>query len=343
MSGYHPGPVATHGLRDDATFEKIDVSAFAMDGIHAQQNQSPNQSTVIQRRWIMPFRTVGGLGTLIAGIVVACLLLQATQRSAADPSVPFVLEQTQFLQKSTPQSLKIGTFNIHSGKGTDGTQNLALTVEVIPDDVDFLWLNEVRSGMFGLRTDQTQFLGLRTKRASVFLPTEQQYFHGHFGNAILTRRPVGAMQYLSLPCTQGKRFRNATISTVKIEGGSIRILATHLDEKVDRQIQLHQIRELFHSLEAPAMLIGDLNTRSHEDAMQRILSPGTSPTQKTRIKNALAGKTDDRPDGHGVDWIIVKGLDVVDAGLIETEASDHPLLWAEVRIPPVVKLAEAGP
>jgi endonuclease/exonuclease/phosphatase (EEP) superfamily protein YafD len=34
-----------------------------------------------------------------------------------------------------------------------------------------------------------------------------------------------------------------------------------------------------------------------------------------------------------IDWILVEGLAVVDAGAVETDASDHPLIWAELAGP----------
>lgn len=306
-----------------------------MDGVSSkltpQHNTAPTQKPP---RWFTAIATMVGLS-----LVLAILIWSASRRTAADPSVDFVLRNVKFLE-STPQStFRVATFNIHSGKGTDGIRDLTRIATTIPHKLDLIWLNEVRSGFFGLREEQTQFIAEKTNRAFIFFPTEKQYFHGHFGNAILTRKKLTSIQYLPLPCSQQKRFRNAVLTSTLINGETVNILATHLDENIDRLPQLQQIRSLFESLRAPAILMGDLNTRVHEPDMQGFFKTDSQQISP-KVVNALKGKTGHRKDGHGVDWILVKGLDVIDAGLIDSDASDHPLLWAELQLPKRIQIAQ---
>lgn len=272
--------------------------------------------------------------TLLQCALVLCvvlLVLQAADRQAATPLLNRQLLSTQYLQpqsetREAPTQLTLATFNIHSGKGRDEVCNLERTHSAIPAGIDLLFLQEVRSGLHGLRTDQTSYLAEKLEYAHLFLPTEQQYFENHFGNALLTRTAPQSIHYLPLPNSLGKRFRNATLLTLDICQPPLRVLLTHLDEKVDRAEQLPLIVDLFNGLEAPVVLMGDLNTRVGDELLAPLW-------EEPDVLDALASCTADREDGHGVDWILTKGLKVIDQQIVETDASDHPLFTVTIEIP----------
>ncbi len=233
----------------------------------------------------------------------------------------------QPVSTTSKTSLRIGTFNLHSAKGRDDVQNLDRSIRVIPSDLDLLFLQETRSGFFGLRDHQSEVIGNALGMQSLFLPTEHQYFHNHFGNALLSRVHHQSITVIPLSCTQGKKFRNALLTTIELDGKRINILGTHLDLAVDHDQQLQHILNLFESLQAPKILLGDLNTRQNNPLI-------TGYLQDNPCQDAHAQYTLDSSGGHGVDWIIVEGLSVIQSHLIDTSASDHPLLWAELSLVP---------
>jgi endonuclease/exonuclease/phosphatase (EEP) superfamily protein YafD len=81
---------------------------------------------------------------------------------------------------------------------------------------------------------------------------------------------------------------------------------------------------LFLALDEPAVLVGDLNTGRGDPAIQAVLAaPGVvDPVGGERL-----------PDqSERIDWILVRGLRGVDAGIRDSGASDHPLIWAELEV-----------
>ncbi|MFM8219816.1 MAG: endonuclease/exonuclease/phosphatase family protein, partial [Planctomycetaceae bacterium] len=80
----------------------------------------------------------------------------------------------------------------------------------------------------------------------------------------------------------------------------------------------------FEELPPPAILMGDLNTT----AVDPLLAPLLADEE---IVNPFAGQVVPTTAGRGqIDWILVKGLQVRDAGWHDTGASDHPLLWVDL-------------
>jgi hypothetical protein len=68
--------------------------------------------------------------------------------------------------------------------------------------------------------------------------------------------------------------------------------------------------------------MGDLNTAADDPDLRRLLaSPGVRD---------LVGETAARDSSRRIDWILARGLHSVQAGIVDTGASDHPLVWAEV-------------
>jgi endonuclease/exonuclease/phosphatase (EEP) superfamily protein YafD len=80
---------------------------------------------------------------------------------------------------------------------------------------------------------------------------------------------------------------------------------------------------LFQSLAAPAILMGDLNSRPDDPQLQSLLSEDEVDSVLTRLGDAAP--TDN------IDWIITRGLECVDATYHHSGASDHPVIQATLR------------
>ena len=67
--------------------------------------------------------------------------------------------------------------------------------------------------------------------------------------------------------------------------------------------------------------MGDLNTSAKDPELQRV-----------RLQNAIHDFGPISP-ADNIDWIFVIGLDMIDGAIQNSDASDHPLIWAELGLP----------
>ncbi|HLQ46936.1 MAG TPA: endonuclease/exonuclease/phosphatase family protein, partial [Planctomycetaceae bacterium] len=239
---------------------------------------------------------------------------------------PISVEDAAAGEGSTPPerpTLRVGTFNIHGGQGRDGRRDLDRTARSL-QELDVVGLNEVRGDWFAWRPDQADELGRRLNMSSLFAPSEQVGWFDRFGNGLLSRLQLTGVQRIPLPGTQSKRFRNAVLTGVHWDGQIVRVLAVHVDSTRDRERQLAVISDLFLSLDEPALLMGDLNSRRDDPTLQRLLvTPGV-------IDVAAAAEPIDCPPERRIDWILTRGLKAIRAEVRDDGASDHPIVRAEL-------------
>ena len=258
----------------------------------------------------------------------AGLVWQISRRTPIGPSAGSLEVKllASSVAPSKPARFKLGTYNIHHGTGTDRVRNLDRTADVLRG-LDFAGLNEVHGPLFWEHEDQATTLGRKLRLTSLFAPTEQKWLHQRSGNGLLTRLDVEHWQVIPLERRYGKSYRNLVHARVRAPNGvPVNMVVTHLDRSDDRERreQVRTAARYFLSLAEPAVLLGDLNSDLGEREIQSLLdAPG--------VKDAMTEKYGlDKP--RFIDWIFVRGLDVVDAGMIDAGASDHPHLWAEVEV-----------
>lgn len=257
----------------------------------------------------------------LAGFVI----YDGADRRAADATKPLARGPASLPGQSPPSTLKIASFNIHSGKGRDGKTDLFRTSELIADS-DFVGVYEVRATPFYDWPDQACTLAAANKAYWLFAPTERQWWHEHFGNGIVHRHGLPQVLRIPLDNTRGKAYRNALLWTVELQGGSVRVLSTHIDRTTDREHQLKAVIGLFLSLQPPCVLMGDLNTVAADpqlDALKK--TDGVTSPLHEQLSDGLPTTT--------IDWIFTRGLQTISAELIENDASDHPVLKAELALP----------
>ncbi len=222
-------------------------------------------------------------------------------------------------------SLRIATFNIHGGRGADDRRDLDRVADVL-QGFDLIATQEVRGSTFTGSPDQAAILAEKLKLAWLYAPTERRWWRDSFGNALLTRLPITSWQRIPLACTQEKAFRNVVVAQVTFADATLHVLLTHLDRVTDREEQLREVIQIYRDLPAPAILLGDLNTDRHDPMWAALLK---EPDIVDVLGNADSTVDDDRR----IDWIIARGLEVIDAGVLDRGASDHPCYWAELRLP----------
>jgi endonuclease/exonuclease/phosphatase family metal-dependent hydrolase len=232
---------------------------------------------------------------------------------------------------SAPRTIRVGTFNIHSGRGNDGRCDLDRIAGCLKG-ADFIGLNEVRGVNLQFDEDQATTLGRKLGIPSLFVPTEYWWAGEHFGSGILSSLPVSHWQRIPLSRQEGNGYRNVVLSKVPYQGGTLQILTTHIDRRNDRQHQLRVVIELFLSLREPAILMGDLNTSTRDPQIQAL---------RTRSDiTECVGQHVAQPLPKRIDWIFARGLECLDAGVVDVGASDHPHIWADFKLPVILPVAD---
>ena len=212
--------------------------------------------------------------------------------------------------------LRVGTFNIHGGLGIHNQPSLE-QIALLLQGLDLVALNEVHGEM---GSNQAAWLGERLGMPWLFAPTERRWWHDHFGNGLLCSLPVEGWQRFALPTEGSGGLRNIVLTQVRVGPRVVSVLATHIDRGQDRQKQLATALRVFGMLKAPCVMMGDLNTAGQDPQIQAVLR------QEGVIDAAAATQ-----DGQRIDWILVRGLKVVRAQEVKTDASDHPMVWAELQ------------
>ncbi len=261
----------------------------------------------------------------IVALILALLLLLVAYESrptGAAYGTDFNLPLRRRERHGEQGCLVVATFNIHGAKGTDGRRDLRRCAKVL-EGADIVALQEVHAATrFGGRCQAGEIARL-AGMGWLFAPTRMRWFRHYRGNALLSVFPVIEWFREPLPHVSGRSYRNLTTALLRIDGRDVSVLCTHLHTRAGREVQLRLLLQRFAQLPAPAILLGDLNTRD-DDPQLRALLDGVA---RDALRRGLGG----RDDAGRVDWIITKGLDVEAAGARDDGASDHPCYWARLR------------
>ena len=229
-------------------------------------------------------------------------------------------------QDAAPTTLRVLTYNIKHGEGTDGVLDLDRIAAVIKAaNPDLVALQEVdqnakRSG----RVDQAARLGDLTDLQAAFAKAIDLE-GGGYGVAILSRWALQDLKTHLLPKDPEMEQRIAFAARVMLgQGGQeIEFMVTHLDHHSDpaqRIEQVAKIRELYPSGadERPRLLAGDFNTTPERSVMKSLLKEWTDTAAGQRFFTIPAGKP-----RRKIDYILCRpaGRWIVQ----ETRALDEPI------------------
>jgi len=216
-----------------------------------------------------------------------------------------------------PRTLRVLTYNIHHGQGTDEQFDYERLAKVINDlSPDIVALQEVdRCTDRASGVDQAALLGKLCKMHHAF-GQAMPYQSGQYGEAILSRFPIEKTLDHPLPYHLGREPRAAIEVCVQAEGiGPLVFVGTHLchqDNELRTQ-QTRRIKQLLAKEEGPPVILaGDFNARPGSAPMNVLLDDGWLDVVAPRSK---------------IDYILVRASDpwrvkkviIVD----EPIASDH--------------------
>ena len=265
-------------------------------------------------------------GSFALPIILAILVTGTWLASRPQPTGPAqgTAVNGQLARQEAPRdSFRIGTFNIHGCTGPDGRRDIARVAENLRD-LDFAALNEVHGPRPWERDDQAALLGRELGVQWLFAPATRDWHLIDFGNGLLSTMPVESWRRIPLTADNGRGCRNTVLVRLRFHEETVHVLLTHIarsDERT-RQSQLYEVIDQYLSLPPPAVLLGDMNSEAGEPEISRLLA---APDVIDAVGRKLGAAAPPR-----IDWIFVRGLRVLDAGLRDNGASDHPMAWAEL-------------
>jgi endonuclease/exonuclease/phosphatase family metal-dependent hydrolase len=247
-----------------------------------------------------------------------------------------------------PKELRVLTYNIHHGEGTDGEFDLPRIANVIkiesPDLVALQEVDQATARASGV--DQPAELARLTGMQVVF-GRNIDYEGGGYGTAVLSRLPIKAHSSVKLRSFYEPTSKNAEQRGVQVveigepgESGLV-FLCTHLDYRPDdreRMASAEAINQLAAKYGNRSMILaGDLNAEPDSRVMREF-------TKRWKITGAPEHEDDSAPlpltfpSGEPVKWIdcvLVRPADrweVVEVRVLnERVASDHRPLLAVLR------------
>jgi endonuclease/exonuclease/phosphatase family metal-dependent hydrolase len=233
-----------------------------------------------------------------------------------------------------PPRLRVMSYNIHHGRGTDGVIDLERIAAVInAANVDLVALQEVdvKTGRSG-RVDQLAELARLTDMHARFAKG-RDYDGGDYGQAVLSRVPIESFQVHPLPPATEADKRIAASAVIAPQRGLPRVVfvTTHLHHQSE-EFRLQQVARLGEilqpHLDSPLILVGDVNARPGSPVVNELLQT----YQDTTSDDALTYPST-APD-RKIDYILLPKCHrwrVVHSEVIdEPLASDHRPVLAEL-------------
>jgi endonuclease/exonuclease/phosphatase family metal-dependent hydrolase len=157
--------------------------------------------------------------------------------------------------------LRAATFNIRHGETNAGAIDLRLLVRTCRDlDADLLALQEVDRFMRRTRwANIARRVARGTGMAYAFGPALRTAWFGRYGNALLVRGRLSAVQVLPLPTTSAEP-RSALLAVATTAGTAVSVAVTHLSvRREERDQQLTFVLGALSQWGLPRLLLGDLN------------------------------------------------------------------------------------
>ena len=298
-------------------------------------------------------RVAGAL--LIGGFGLA----SAFRRPVGVPEVPtgvpalaalaLLLPASAFLgQLSLPPApdtgpLRVMSYNIHQSFGTAGDMDVEAVADVIVDSgATVVGVQELaRGGLLNAGTDLLALLGQRLgwEHVAFFGTTDPVW-----GNAILSRYPLGEVEREYLPM-EGTPFRRGYLAApVDLPIGEVLFISTHLQHindpdvhDVDPEGDLFEVHTA--QIDAvlgewggrePAVLVGDFNARPDWRQIQALLAEGW--VDSWEVAGSGPGYTTNAADPrYRIDYVFhTEDLTTQSAEVVESQASDHFAVLAEL-------------
>lgn len=242
-----------------------------------------------------------------------------------------------------PRTVRVATFNIRHGVGLDRVLDLERTAAVVRSTgAEVVGLQEV-DRHFGPRSahvDQAGWLADRLGMHAVFGaavdrdPPAPGSPRRQYGTAVLSRRRIVEWAHTLLPRRGRSEQRGLLQAVVEVRGRRVRVCVTHLQHtsRAERLAQIAAVRAALDRAGEPVVLLGDLNATPDAPEIDRLTETLVDVWAATGVGR---GYTFDAATPHArIDYVMASPtLAPRGAGVIDTDASDHRPVVADLVVP----------
>ncbi len=248
----------------------------------------------------------------------------------------FAVLPNEATAQETPLSIRVLSYNIHHGEGTDGKVDLERLAAVIRSaNPDLVALQEVdnRTQRTG-QIDQTARLAELTGMHAEFCK-QLDYEGGDYGQAVLSRFPISESTIHWLPGIPDRERRIAAEVTVVVGEQKLKIVTTHLhhNNTAIRMQQASALNEIFMDHKDPVILAGDLNAVPESDVVSTLSTSWISATSNSDSPRLTFPSH--KPERQ-LDYVLIRSTKMLrpvsSQVLAEAVVSDHRALLVELRL-----------
>jgi endonuclease/exonuclease/phosphatase family metal-dependent hydrolase len=158
--------------------------------------------------------------------------------------------------------LRVASYNVHGCRGADGRRDVGRIVRILREiDADVIGLQEVESRHGRSEVDQAEKFAAALGMACIEGPLLHHAQRGWFGNALLTRLEVQAVQRVLFD-SHGGEARGAIVCDLAAGDGTCwRVMTTHLDlrSRHRRRQFATLLDQLVPSPRQATVMMGDFN------------------------------------------------------------------------------------
>lgn len=191
------------------------------------------------------------------------------------------------------KTLRVLCYNVHHGEGTDKKLDLLRIAKVIrAADPDLVALQEIddrtkRTGGVDQAAELARLTGLHGAFGKAI-----DLQGGGYGQAVLSRFPLGAVTVHPLPALPDREQRVAVEAAVTIDGKEVAFVTTHLDHELAdlRERQAAKLNDLFASGDRAVILAGDLNATPDSKVLEALTAKWQDATAGKGLLTSPAGR-----------------------------------------------------
>jgi endonuclease/exonuclease/phosphatase family metal-dependent hydrolase/peptidoglycan hydrolase-like protein with peptidoglycan-binding domain len=177
-----------------------------------------------------------------------------------------------YVHELCQRQLKVMTYNIHAGKGTDGLIDINRIATLIKNSkADIVGLQEVdsltnRSGRLDMPTKLAELTGMHMRYGS-----NMDYDGGMFGNVVLSKYPIVSSINTLLPRVLPNEQRGVQQVVINTGESNVLFMNTHLayvNDSTERLQSIAKIKDLIESSsQKKAVIVGDFNAKPNSDTL----------------------------------------------------------------------------
>jgi endonuclease/exonuclease/phosphatase family metal-dependent hydrolase len=235
--------------------------------------------------------------------------------------------------------VKVMSYNIHHAEGIDGELNLERIARIIKDaETDIVGLQEVDNHWSARSDFQNQAKELAKQLGMYYTygpnldlePSEEDGHRRQYGTAVLSKYPIIESKNHPLTKIGNTEQRGLLETTINVKGSFLHFYNTHLAlTPAEREVQVKEMLEIADQKKGSKVIMGDLNATPESIEMKPMYDAYADAFAKTPEAYTYPAENPSKR----IDYIFTSDdMEIDDADVISTPASDHLPLTAEIEL-----------